>query len=172
MIDIERVTKKRYLQPSNLQEICNLFLDTLKFTHKLNAQIRLLINIHTEKPITMTKSVLSSLCKFIELLKGIELLFVRNYSALSNLLIMLTQQLSYKALTILQNIRKNCTQEKSYKEHQLDVLSSLNVCEHSLKGCKCSCILCVEINLCLFRSQHLSEIYHSEFGLVSEWFTY
>ncbi|XP_019865702.2 WASH complex subunit 4 [Aethina tumida] len=134
MIDIERVTKKRYLQPSNLQEICNLFLDTLKFTHKLNAQIRLLINIHTEKPITMTKSVLSSLCKFIELLKGIELLFVRNYSALSNLLIMLTQQLSYKALTILQNIRKNCTQEKSYKEHQLDVLSSLNVCEHSLKG--------------------------------------
>lgn len=39
-------------------------------------------------------------------------------------------------MNVLYVFQKQITQEKSYKEHQLDVLSSLNVCEQALRGKK------------------------------------
>ncbi|CAH0562284.1 unnamed protein product [Brassicogethes aeneus] len=134
MIDIQKLSTNSTIKSTYLQEICNLFMNALKFIYRLNVQIKLLINIHTEKDITMTKSVLSALCKFLELLKAMKIILNKYSDTLLNLTLILSHQLSYKALSILGNIKKNFTQEKFYKEHQLDVLSALNVCEHSLKG--------------------------------------
>lgn len=121
------------LRAQQLQDIMNLLSEMFKLLKKTNFIIQWILNVHADKSIPITKSVLLSVCKLIEILKSFKLIYSKNKVTITYMLLILIQHLSYKALYLLNHLKKQHTQDKSYKEHQLDVLSALNVCEHSLK---------------------------------------
>lgn len=121
------------LRAKQLLDVVNLLAEIFKLVKKINFIIQWILNIHVDKNIPITKSVLLSICRLIEILKCFKVIYTTHTTTITYMLLILIQHLSYRALSLLGTIKKQHTQDKSYKEHQLDVLSSLNVCEHSLK---------------------------------------
>ncbi|KAG5896826.1 hypothetical protein JTB14_032067 [Gonioctena quinquepunctata] len=101
---------------------------------KISTSVMTTLNLHADKDLPLTKSVLLAICRLIEVLKCIPIILRKNMMTITYVVLLITQHLSHKALGLLSNIRKQFTQEKSYSERQLDVLSSLNLCEQALKG--------------------------------------
>lgn len=136
IMEIEKVSqfKSSTLNIREIHIIINLVNRGLKLVRKINFMLKWMLNIYADKNLCFTKTVLVSICKLIESLKCIYNVYQRNAIRISYILLMTIQHLSHKALSVLLNTRKQFTQEKSYKEHQLDVLSAFNLCEHVLKG--------------------------------------
>ncbi|XP_018567265.1 WASH complex subunit 4 isoform X2 [Anoplophora glabripennis] len=136
LVDLKKITElnTRNLRTKHFQSIEHLLIDGLTLIQKISSVIKWTLNVHTEKGLPVTKSVVLAVCKLTEVLKSICIMFNKNLISMVYIILLICQHLSHKALSILHNIRKQFTQEKSYKEHQLDVLSSLNVCEQALRG--------------------------------------
>lgn len=121
------------LGAKQLQDIMKILSEVLKLVKKINFNIQWILNIHADKNIAITKSVLLSVCRLIEILKCFNIIYSKHTVAITYILLIIIQHLSFKALSISNTLKKDHTQDKSYKEYQLDVLSSLNVCDNSLK---------------------------------------
>ncbi|XP_017774275.1 PREDICTED: WASH complex subunit 7 [Nicrophorus vespilloides] len=135
-IEVERIVKddmSRY-KVKQLHETCNMFVDGIKILKRISEFIKWVTNLHADNGRPMTKSVLLALCKLVEVLKCFQFIFHRNILPLSYVILLISQHLNHKALDKLVFIKKSFTQEKNYKEQQLDVLSALVVAEHALKG--------------------------------------
>ncbi|KAF7268514.1 hypothetical protein GWI33_018392 [Rhynchophorus ferrugineus] len=136
LIDLEKKIKinTTNLKLKQLQDISVLFFDGLKLLRKVNHYVTWIMNIHSDKMLPITKTVLSCVCQLVEILKCIFLAFEKNMLLVCYLIVLISQHLQHKALLILATLKKNQVQDKSYKKLQLDILSALNVCENSLKG--------------------------------------
>lgn len=136
LIELEHFSKldTNNIKLRELQAIVASLDNGLKLLKKIRFSVQWMLNIHAEKNLPLQKSVLLSICRLIEILKCIPLIFKKNIVALTYIILLTTQHLCYKALSLLNNIKKQFTQEKSYNERQLDVLSSLNLCEQALKS--------------------------------------
>ncbi|KAJ8910819.1 hypothetical protein NQ315_004679, partial [Exocentrus adspersus] len=124
----------RNLKSKQFQNIGNLLSKGLTLVQKISTLNRWILNVHTEKNLPLTKSVLLAVCKLTEILKSVYIMLSRNIVDMAYIILLICQHLSHRALSVLHTIRRQFTQEKSYKGHQLDVLSSLNICEQALKG--------------------------------------
>ncbi|KAJ3639981.1 hypothetical protein Zmor_003307 [Zophobas morio] len=136
MIEIDRLTQKNLtsFEVKHLQETSNLLIEGIKLVKKISEVVKWITNLHADKGRPMAKSVLLALCRLVEILKCFQFIFHKKLLPLVYIISLISQHLSHKALTLLRHIRKSLTQEKSYKEQQLDVLSALSVCEQNLKG--------------------------------------
>ncbi|KAK4871515.1 hypothetical protein RN001_015639 [Aquatica leii] len=123
-----------HLQTKYLHNACNILINGIKLVKKISDLIKWITNLHADAERPMTKSTLLALCKLMEVLKATQFIFQKKLMHLVYVILLISQHLTYKALLLLNNIKKGLTQEKFYKEQQLDVLSSLNVAELSLKG--------------------------------------
>ncbi|CAG9854952.1 unnamed protein product [Phyllotreta striolata] len=136
LIELEKISAldRNNIKLKELQNIVATFTDGLKLLRKISYSVQWTLNVHADKNLPLQKSVLLSICKLIEILKSVPLVFRKQIVSLTCIFLLTTQHLSHKALALLGNIRKQFTQEKSYNERQLDVLSSLNLCEQTLKS--------------------------------------
>nr|CAH7757147.1 unnamed protein product [Callosobruchus chinensis] len=137
LLEIEKVLKltTASLKSKELQIAVQLIGEAMKLLDKINFLLKWVLNLKTDKKMSITKTEILAACKLIEVLKCFSFFLLGNKIKFSNIVLVVTQHLSYKALTMLHSIKKHTTQEKSYKEHQLDVLSAFNICEQALKKC-------------------------------------
>ncbi|KAF5274542.1 hypothetical protein FQA39_LY07154 [Lamprigera yunnana] len=123
-----------HLEIKCLHNACNVLLNGIKLVKKISELFKWITNFHADTERPMTKSTSLALCKLVEVLKAIQFIFHKKLPYIVCILLLISQHLTHKALLLLNNIRKGLTQEKFYKEQQLDVLSSLSVAEQALKG--------------------------------------
>ncbi|XP_060537430.1 WASH complex subunit 4 [Cylas formicarius] len=122
------------LKVKQLQYICVLLLDGLKLVQKINSTIKWVMNVHFDKMLPVTKTVLVAISKLVEILKSIYLNLNQNIILLVHLVLLISQHLQYKALSILISIKKDLVQDRSYKDQQHNIMSALNICENAIKG--------------------------------------
>jgi WASH complex subunit 7 len=136
MIEIDRITRRNLtsFDVRHLQKTSDLLIEGIKLVKKISEVVKWITNLHADKGRPMAKSVLLALCRLVEILKCFQFIFHKKLLPLVYIISLISQHLSHKALTLLRHVRKSLTQEKSYKEQQLDVLSALNICEQNLKG--------------------------------------
>ncbi|CAG9826231.1 unnamed protein product [Diabrotica balteata] len=153
LMELEHISKldTNNIKVRELQGIVMCLNNGLKLLKKISFSVQWTLNLHVDKNLPVQKSVLLSICKLVEVLKCIPLIFKKHMVSLTYIFLLTTQHLSHKALSLLNNIRKQFTQEKSYNERQLDVLSSLNLCEQVLRSAVTSRSILVA-NLCLSAS--------------------
>lgn len=92
-------------KPKNLQSICDLLIDGIKLVKKVNELVKWIMNLHADIQKPMTKAVLLSVCKLIEVLKVLQFTFEKQFSSLNQTMVLVTQHLTHKALTILITIK-------------------------------------------------------------------
>ncbi|XP_018328614.1 WASH complex subunit 4 [Agrilus planipennis] len=136
IIDIREVLKKDMysFKEKDLQEICSLIVLGLKLLVKNSKLSKWILNLHEEEGKPITKSTLFSLFKLIEVMKAMQFTFQKNCLPLAYTTCLVAQHLTHIARSKLTIIKKSFVREKSYKEQQLDIISSLNVAENALKG--------------------------------------
>ncbi|CAG9759946.1 unnamed protein product [Ceutorhynchus assimilis] len=136
LIDLENKVKinATELNVRQLKEVNALLQDGLKLIKKIHWLIKWIMNIHLDKNLPVTKTVLSCISRSVEIIKSIFSSFHRHMIRLNYFLLMISQHLQHMALSFLDVLKKNQMQSKSYKDQQLDILSAIKVCENALKG--------------------------------------
>lgn len=107
LVDLKKITKlnTRNLRAKHFQTIEHLLTSGLTLIQKISSIIKWTLNVHTEKGLPVTKSVLLAICKLVEVLKSISIMFNKNLISLVYKVLLVCQHLSHKALSILHNIR-------------------------------------------------------------------
>lgn len=107
LIEIERVTKMDMsrFEVKHLQEMTNLLIDGIKLVKKISEMVKWIINLHADKGRPMSKSVVMALCRLIEVMKCFQFMFHKKMLPLVYAVLLISQHLSHKALTLLRNIR-------------------------------------------------------------------
>lgn len=107
MIEVEALTKrdKSSFKLEELQDACNLLIDGVKLAKKISELLKWITCLYADQGTPMGKSVLISLCRLVEVLKGFNCLFQKKQLSLLYISLLISQQLTYKALSILQNIK-------------------------------------------------------------------
>ncbi|XP_066158380.1 WASH complex subunit 4 isoform X1 [Euwallacea fornicatus] len=136
LVDLENITRinVKALKVRQLKEIGILLTDGLKLLTKINWMVNFIMGVHLDKNLPITKTVLNCISRLIEVLKCVHMSFQRHMLFLKYVFLLMSQHLQHVALSLLDILKKNQTQAKSYKDLQLDILSSLKVCEQVLKG--------------------------------------
>ncbi|XP_023014098.2 strumpellin and WASH-interacting protein [Leptinotarsa decemlineata] len=136
LMEMEKIGKlnTNTVKVRELQIIVTALNAGLKLAKKISYSIMTTLNLHADKDLPLTKSVILAICRLIEILKCIPIIFRKNMIMVTYIILLIIQHSSHRALGLLGSIRKQFTQEKSYSERQLDVLASLNLCEQVLKG--------------------------------------
>ncbi|XP_075218333.1 strumpellin and WASH-interacting protein isoform X2 [Lycorma delicatula] len=117
-----------------MKEICRLLLEGIQLISRMKRIITLLINLHPVMGKPMTKGTVIVVCKLVELIKGIEMMYHRHSITISKCLSPIMERLLYQTLLIIDSTKKAVVQDKRYNEKLVDVLSSLVMAEKALDG--------------------------------------
>uniref|UniRef100_A0A1A9WID3 WASH complex subunit 4 n=1 Tax=Glossina brevipalpis TaxID=37001 RepID=A0A1A9WID3_9MUSC len=121
------------LKVEQFKELTMLLNQGIDIGGQLSFLIKGVVNCHEGLQIPMTKSSLLTICKFIELLKMIQLC-LRNHTAnIAKIINSLLQYFQYKLLHLLSNCKKKLISSK-LAERGVDALAALKICERCLHG--------------------------------------
>ncbi|XP_044764720.1 WASH complex subunit 4 isoform X2 [Coccinella septempunctata] len=136
MMNLERVINQDMtaVDLKNIHEATEIIIEAMKIVKKTNELIKWILGLHALHNVPIGKSPLLAFCRLIEILKCFQLLLTKNLMPQTYLIMLLSQHLTYKALSLVLTAKKNLTQDKSYKQKQLDVISGLSICEQAIKG--------------------------------------
>lgn len=93
------------LDAKGLQSKCNLLIEGVKLAKKISELVKWITNLHADEERPMTMSVLLALCKLIEVLKSFQFIFHKNISVVVYVMLLVRQQLTYKALLLIRNYK-------------------------------------------------------------------
>lgn len=107
MTEITNITKKdmSHLRLKHLQKACDLLIDGIKLVKKISELVKWITNLHADEGRPMAKSVSLALCRLIEVLKAMQFTFQRNLLPLVYIILLISQHLTHKALTLLVSIK-------------------------------------------------------------------
>ncbi|KAL1493027.1 hypothetical protein ABEB36_011169 [Hypothenemus hampei] len=136
VLNLENIAKTdvKALKVKQLIEINDLLHEGLNLFQKIKWTVNWLLNIHMDKNLQVTKTMLNCISRSVEVLKCIYISFERHMLLLNYIFFMISQYLQHIALFNVESLKKNHIQSKSYKDEQLYILSCLKVCENALKG--------------------------------------
>lgn len=117
-----------------LKERCKFFLFGVKLAGDISRMLKTILNLHAALAKPMTKGVVLQLCKLIELLKSIEIIYQNHYFLIAESMNHVTQYLAYQALNSIINAKNRILSDKSYTKKHLDTLSALLLAEKVLFG--------------------------------------
>lgn len=105
MLNIEALNKQNVseLDAKGLQSKCNLLIDGIKLTKKISESVKWITNLYADEERPMTMSVLLAICKLIEILKCFQFIFYKNMSPLVYVMLLVRQQLTHKALSLIRS---------------------------------------------------------------------
>ena len=89
----------------HLNDACLLIIEGIKMIKKISELIKWMTNLHANEGRPMTKSVLLGICRLVEILKCFQYTVHNKMLPLTYVTSLLTQQLKYRALNILANIK-------------------------------------------------------------------
>ncbi|XP_050314491.1 WASH complex subunit 4 isoform X2 [Anthonomus grandis grandis] len=122
------------IKVKQLKEMAEFLLAELKIVEKVKRLIKWILNVHFDKNLPVTKTVLNCVGRLVESLKHMHSAFQRHMPMINFFITLISQHLQHTAISMLDTLKKNQTQLKSYKDKQLDILSAIKVCESALKG--------------------------------------
>ncbi|KAK9889027.1 hypothetical protein WA026_004312 [Henosepilachna vigintioctopunctata] len=136
IVNIEKLKNQDMMniEVKKIQEASNILIEAITLVKKINEIVKWMLRIHIDHNIPISKSTLLALCRLIEILKSFQLTYDKNLLTLIYIIMLISQHLTYKTLSMIHIVRKNLVQDKSYKQRELDVLSALSVCEQSING--------------------------------------
>lgn len=107
VLNVEGLNKQNIneLDAKALQSNCNLLIEGIKLAKKISELVKWITNLHADEERPMTMSVLLSLCKLIEVLKSFQFIFHKNMSTLVYVMLLVRQQLTHKALSLIRNYK-------------------------------------------------------------------
>ncbi|KAK3584050.1 hypothetical protein CHS0354_031097 [Potamilus streckersoni] len=111
-----------------------LFLQGLFYAQNIQHLIRTVMNLHVSLQKPMTKTAVLSLCRLVELLKGIEHTYHRRAMMIAEYVNHIIQAMSFRLLSSISMAKKRIISDKKYSERKLDVLSALVLAESALAG--------------------------------------
>ncbi|XP_055844136.1 WASH complex subunit 4 [Episyrphus balteatus] len=121
------------LKVEQFKEHANMLLQGLQYSGQLSYIIKAVINMHVLQQTAMTKNTLLSVCKFIEMLKMIQLVFQSDVESIAKTISCIVQYLQYKALQIILFAKKKITSTTMH-DRNVDALAALKICEKCLQG--------------------------------------
>lgn len=121
------------LKVEKFKEHANMLLQGLQYSGQLSYIIKAVINMHVLQQTPMTKNTLLSVCKFIEMLKMIQLVFQSDVENIAKTVSCIVQYLQYKALQIVLFAKKKITSTTMHDKN-VDALAALKICEKCLQG--------------------------------------
>lgn len=122
------------LDLKHIQEATEIMIEGMKILKKISELIKWILGLHANQNVPIGKSHLLAFCRLIETLKCFKMLLLKNLMPQTYLIMLISQHLTYKVLSLVTTAKKNLTQDKSYKQKQLDVISGLSICEQAMKG--------------------------------------
>nr|CAD7454963.1 unnamed protein product [Timema tahoe] len=128
--------KKKFIHTSILIRILvqNSGTKGVQYASNISQLLKTITNLHVSLAKPIMKTAVIALCKLVELLKGIEHTYHRNYMSISESINHVVQYLTFRILTIVGATKKSLIQDKHYSEKHLDILSSLVLVEKVLNG--------------------------------------
>lgn len=105
MLEIEKLNTQNMsgFNVKSLQEKCYLLTQGLKLVKKISELVKWITNLHANEGRPMVVSVLLSVCRLIEVLKGFQFIFQKNLLSLVYISLLVCQQLTHKLLTLVHN---------------------------------------------------------------------
>lgn len=136
MMNLDKIIKQNMttIDLKNIQESTEILIEAMKILKRMSELIKWILGLHANQNMPIGKSHLLAFCRLIEILKCFKFLLTKNLQPQTYLIMLISQHLTYKALSMIMMAKKNLVQEKSYKQKQLDVLSGLSLSEQVLKG--------------------------------------
>ncbi|XP_063238126.1 WASH complex subunit 4 isoform X2 [Bacillus rossius redtenbacheri] len=122
------------LKLEDLSHRCNLYLQGLQHAGYVRCLAQTLTNLHVSLSRPMPKTAVASLCRLVELVKGVQQAFHRHGAALYESVNHVAQYLAFQALSVISATKRSLVQDKRYSEKHLDILSSLALAERALHG--------------------------------------
>ncbi|XP_021927247.1 WASH complex subunit 4 isoform X2 [Zootermopsis nevadensis] len=122
------------LKLEDLNQRCDLFLQGVQYACEISHLLKTVTNLHVTLAKPMTKTSVLALCKLVELLKGIQHMYLHHNMTIAKSINHVVQHLAFQALSIIVSAKKGVVQDKRYSEKHLDILSSLVLAEKVLYG--------------------------------------
>eukprot|EP00111_Clytia_hemisphaerica_P017411 TCONS_00051483-protein len=134
MIEMESAAYKT----NNLGEMLNkkaaLFIQGVRYAYNISNTIRTVMNLHVSLNKPMTKGAVIAFCRLIGLLKGIEYTFHRRSMYIAESINHICQHLSFKAMVVIDTVKKRIIEDKRFTDQRLDVLGAIMLLQNSLNG--------------------------------------
>lgn len=92
-------------KPKNLQSACDLLISGIKLVKKVNELAKWIMNLYADTQKPMTKAVLLAVCKLVEVLKVLQFSFDTHFLEVHQIVALVMQHLTHKALTLLVSIK-------------------------------------------------------------------
>lgn len=118
----------------DLKKQCTILMIGVKLACEISKQLKTLMNLHAALGKPMTKTVVLSLCKMVELLKSIEITYNHYYFSIAESVNHVLQYLIYQVLITVSGAKNRIISDKSYTKKHLDTLSALVLTEKVLFG--------------------------------------
>lgn len=122
------------LNALEMNDRLELLLQGVKFASQINFFITSFMSIHVTQGMPITKSLLMGICKFIEILKGVQSVFKLKFSSILSSVNLITQHLLFQIISQLLQVKKNMMADKNYATQRLDELSAIVIAERALSG--------------------------------------
>ncbi|RZF33686.1 hypothetical protein LSTR_LSTR007064 [Laodelphax striatellus] len=124
---------KQIINSMDYTHLTDMLLQGIQLMSRMKRLTVLLINLHGFAGQPMSKGSALILCKFVEIIKGIEFMYQRHNVTISKHLSQIVHQLCYRALLVIVATKKKLFRDKKYME-KVDTLSSLVTAERALDG--------------------------------------
>lgn len=107
MIEIEKLSERdpsKY-KTEELHESSHLLIDGIKLAKKIGELVKWITNLHANEGRPMPKSLLLTICRLIEVLKGFQSIFRQNLVQIVYIILLNLQVLTHKANQLLIHIK-------------------------------------------------------------------
>lgn len=109
-------------------------LDGLNIVSNINYSILSFINLHLSLGMALSKTILMSLFEIMDILKSMWNAISRNYNELINSITMITQHLTFQAISSILELKKTLMSDKKYAIKKLDELTCIVIAEQAIRG--------------------------------------
>jgi WASH complex subunit 7 len=111
-----------------------LLLQGVDYANYITNMVTSILNLSISLDLPMTKSCILELCRYVELLKAIQISYYEKQEFLTLGKQYIVQSTNRRLLAYIQAARKRIVSDKKYSEKRLDILSGLVLAANALNG--------------------------------------
>ncbi|XP_055378504.1 WASH complex subunit 4 isoform X2 [Condylostylus longicornis] len=121
------------LKIGQFKQLCILFLQGAQYAGQMNHICKLVLNLHEQLAIPMSKQTVTLSCKLLTLIKLIQIQLSADVEHISKIIKSVIDCLQYKCLLIIISTKKKLS-AKTLSDEIVDIFSALKIIEKSLNG--------------------------------------
>ncbi|VVC44144.1 Hypothetical protein CINCED_3A019506 [Cinara cedri] len=117
-----------------MHDVCNYISDGIQLCTSIKNTIITFTNLHSILGKPLIKSNVILICRLLETLKNIGYVYQKNHIVMDKLIMDIVQYLEYLCLSIINEAKIACADDRNFNAKNVDRLSSLEVAEKLIHG--------------------------------------